>query len=302
MYCQKCGTKLNENDKFCGMCGNPVNNTSPQIPVNINLSKETYQNVVNNLKDVTYSNNGIINIFNTYIKKPITIFEEFKEKDTFNASIAMFILFPIIYGLLSILYSIELVNGVISFIKNLPMKMAKFGIMSSMEAAETVIDIQTDKEFLTFAAKAKTFLNKGDIFKYSALSFFLLMLITFIVVLVINTVMLNKKINFKSILFIVGISYIPFILAFVVQLIIGVISISFSNTMLAVSFSLTTVTLYKGIHEYSQVSKDKVFHSTALVIFVTSLVIMIVTGKVVNQYIVKLVRENMLNQIMNLIF
>ena len=42
MYCSNCGNKIEEDEKFCGKCGQPVSNN---IEVN-NTTKPTYKNKI----------------------------------------------------------------------------------------------------------------------------------------------------------------------------------------------------------------------------------------------------------------
>ena len=40
MICNKCGNQINENDKFCGSCGNTIEikNINPQATLNQNIN------------------------------------------------------------------------------------------------------------------------------------------------------------------------------------------------------------------------------------------------------------------------
>lgn len=297
MFCQKCGSELNEIDKFCAKCGNPVGS-----PANLNLSKGTYENVVNNLRDVTYSNNGIVTILKTYINKPISVFEKFHNTDVFGASIAMFILLPIIYGILAILQLSEITSGIVKILKNIPTKMADMGFISGREAVQAITEMQTSSEIIEFSAKMKTFIDKTEVFKYSALFLLILIVLTICMIVLVNKLILNNELNFKSILFIGTMCFVPVILAFILQLIIGLVSINLSIIMLPIGFILSIVTLYMGLLQNLNTSKDKVFLALGIVILAVSIVALVGADNFLASFIKQLVNKNMLYDFMDDIF
>ncbi|MBE6067097.1 MAG: zinc-ribbon domain-containing protein [Clostridium lundense] len=297
MFCQKCGSELNEIDKFCEKCGNPVGS-----PPNLNLSKGTYENVVNNLRDVTYSNNGIVTILKTYINKPISVFEKFHNKDVFGASIAMFILLPIIYGILAVLQLSEITNGIVKILKNIPTKMADMGFISAREAVEAITEMQTSSEVIEFSAKMKTFIDKTEVFKYSALFLLILIVLTICMIVLVNKLILNNELNFKSILFIGTMCFVPVILAFILQLIIGLVSINLSIIMLPIGFILSIVTLYMGLLQNLNATKDKVFLALGIVILAVSIVALVGADNFLAAFIKQLLSKNMLYDFMDDIF
>lgn len=278
MYCEKCGAELKENAKFCGKCGSSI--FGSEVSLSSNISKETYGNRDGNLKDIIYSSNGVISILKTYIKKPITIFEEFKDKDVFRSSLALGILLPIIYGILFILFTSVLVKGLIKNVMNTPNLMANFGLISKEEAFEATMEMQGGVEFFRFEQQLKSLIDNTQVFKYSSIFLLSLIVITIIIVAIINMIMLNKELNMQSIIFVVTVSYIPFIIAFIIQIIIGFFNINLSMIMIPTGIVLSTVTLFKGLSQYSNQSIDRIFLSIGMIIVLIYLMVSFLVNQI----------------------
>lgn len=243
MFCKNCGNQLIEGDRFCGNCGQNIDN-----PVS--------QTVENSIK---LNNSVFFELLKQYFTKPLSFFCELKDKDLVKSSVILLIGLPIINGLLSILYNSAVVSSIFSLFKKLPNILAEAGIITKGEAIKGQAELFTSNQFINFKDKVDNLIDNKEIFLSGAAQILIIIVLTGIILGILNAIILKSKIKATDILFISTVSYIPLILSMVLATIATFISIIFGMTILLSGYILSFITLYSGIRQLSNESNDKIF-------------------------------------------
>jgi uncharacterized membrane protein YvbJ len=78
-FCEKCGHELNQNIKFCGGCGEPVNN--PTQPITVIKAPGSIEKKINNMIIWIMIGIGLIGVI-TAMTTAIPDFEDFDTEET----------------------------------------------------------------------------------------------------------------------------------------------------------------------------------------------------------------------------
>lgn len=243
MFCKNCGNQLIEGDKFCGNCGQNIDN-----PVS--------QTVENSIK---LNNSVFFELLKQYFTKPLSFFNELKDKDLVKSSVILLIGLPIINGLLSILYNSAVVSSIFGLFKKLPNILAEAGMITKGEAIKGQAELFTSNQFINFKDKVENLIDNKEIFLSGAAQILIIIVLTGIILGILNAIILKGKIKAADIFFISTVSYIPLILSMILAIIATFISIIFGVTILLSGYILSFITLYSGIRQLSNESNDKIF-------------------------------------------
>lgn len=267
MFCKNCGNQIAENHTFCGNCGTKTFETS------INSTGGS----INNSHEFIKVKNTSMKFIKTYLSQPISFFKEVKnsEEDLNKVSLIVLTVLSVLHGFINIMYSSALINSSVSFIKKIPNLLAKSGVISPIEVSALTFD----SDYLEFLEKYKSYyhnlIDNKDIFISGLIGLVAIVLVTAIVLQLLNIIILKNKLNFTKILFISTTSYIPLVLATLVGVIATMISMLFGVFIIMSGYILSFITLYNGILEFSEESKDKVFTMLTIAFVIISAVLSI---------------------------
>lgn len=243
MFCKNCGNQIIEGDKFCGSCGQNIDNTDSQRIVT----------------PIKMKDSALLELLKKYFIKPVSFFSELKDKDLLKTSIALLIALPVINGLLNILYNSAVVSSIFSLFKKLPNILAEAGIITKGEALQGQTELFASNQFINFKDKIDNLIDNKEIFLSGSGQILIIMILTGIILGILNAIILKSKIKATDILFISTVSYIPLVLAMVVAIIATFISILFGLFILFSGYILSFITLYSGIRQLSNETNDKAF-------------------------------------------
>lgn len=260
MFCKNCGNKMDDQQVFCGNCGQPVvenqENTSPKA-----------------------NNFAIMKLIKIYFAKPITFFSELNDEDSTKASIVLVIVLPIIYGLLNILYKSSLINSIINKFKGLPDVLSGIGIITPKEAVQAKQEMIVSSGFLDMKNKIYALFDNKDIFLNGVIQVIGIVVLTGIILAILNAIMLKNKLSNKHICLLATAAYIPLVLSLGVSIIATFISIIFGAFIILFGYILSFITLYSGIIQLSEEKKDNIFILMAILFLVVSAIASIVIVK-----------------------
>ncbi|GKU23229.1 YIP1 family protein [Clostridium folliculivorans] len=271
MFCKNCGNQIIEGDKFCGACGQPVDNPSGN---SIRIKSEIGGEIVNSIK--------------TYFTKPLSFFSEFKEKDVLRPSIVLLVVLPIIYGVFNILYTSAVINSIVNMIGKLPQLLSKTGMLSKAEATLAQASLMQSSEVTASKSMLHSLISNKDIFIKGVIQLLLIIILTGVVLLILNAVVLKNKIKKEDVLFIVTASYIPMVLSVAAASLVTLISISFGLFILASGYILSFITLYSGIRQLSEETNDKTFMLMIFLFLIISALLSICVTKYIEASFVQI--------------
>lgn len=271
MFCKNCGNQIIEGDKFCGACGQPVDNPGGN---SIRIKSEIGGEVVNSIK--------------TYFTKPLSFFSEFKEKDVLRPSIVLLVVLPIIYGVFNILYTSAVINSIVNMIGKLPQLLSKTGMLSKAEATLAQASLMQSSEVTASKSMLHSLISNKDIFIKGVIQLLIIIILTGVVLLILNAVVLKNKIKKEDVLFIVTASYIPMVLSVAAASLVTLISISFGLFILASGYILSFITLYSGIRQLSEETNDKTFMLMIFLFLIISALLSICVTKYIEASFVQI--------------
>ena len=278
MFCRNCGSVVSENDAFCTNCGTPAQGGNSQNQ---------------KVGQVSIGDSAIVKLFKNYFKKPLTFFNEVKEEDSVKLSVIMIIAFPIIYGILKILYFSVLINTIIKSISKLPSLLAEFGIISKSDL------VLAQKYFLSndyISAKnnidtmISNIVDKKDIFFSGMLSFLAIVVTTGIILFILNAVMYKNKMNYKNTIFVSISSFFPLVIALLLASIVTSVSIIAGFFIMISGFILSCITLYSGVKQTSEESETKIFYSMGIYYIILSILFTIVINNRLDGFSLSIVK------------
>lgn len=206
-------------------------------------------------------------LVSNYFKKPLSIFSLMKEEDTLKTSIGLLIGMPILYGFFHMLYFIsffkKLINNLAYYISNIlnDLSTGLGNILGLKYTASDFFDISDGIAKVKEKVQTYVSLNMkcSDYFFKGILVMFLLILITFVVIEICNTVILKNSISQKNVIFIVTVGFVPLIMALILNNV--VIYISFIATLCIFAFGLimSLITIFSGIIQLNSESRDRVY-------------------------------------------
>jgi len=302
MFCRNCGIELKENHLFCGNCGaksSAAESGTYETAETSHSQKNNEGRPENNSYDFGIAKNASIKFIKTYLSKPASFFEEAKthEKDLIKISSIILAFSSILYGIINIFYTQVIINSTVSFIKNLPNLLSKLGIISQFEASTAMLNKSYSDEITQYKNYLQNLVDNKTIFINSVIFLVVLVSVTTLVIFILNKTALKDKLEFSHIFFLSTTSYIPLVLAALVSIIASFLSVFFGCFIVLLGYILSFITLYNGILEFSEESKDRTFVLLAVIFTLISAILSIILIKYIESSLNDLIKNT--KEIMN---
>lgn len=271
MFCKVCGKEIKEGDAFCTSCGAKISDDSSLNVAQKSTTNEKYDYEVQNEGEYIQSHRNFKEtmfgkIVINYFKDPFQVFSIMKNEDTTSTSIGILIGTIILYGIFSMLYFITFLKNIVDIFFR--------AINSLSDNLKNILNIDIS-DYYNYSEEISSLKNginaylttRGDNFNYfikSALSIGILILITFVIIEICNSIILKNRITHKNILFISAIGFTPLLMSTIVNNILIYISF-FATIILAIfGFIMSLITIFIGILQVSNKKDDKIYWTIAV--------------------------------------
>ena len=271
MFCKVCGKEIKEGDAFCTSCGAKISDDSSLNITQKPTDNEEYDYEAQNEDEYVQAHRSfketmlgktVIN----YFKHPFQVFSIMKNEDTASTSIGILVGTIILYGIFSMLYFITFLKNIVDIFFR--------AINSLSNSLKNILNIDISdyynysEEISNLKNGINTYLTtRGDNFSYfirSALSIGILILITFVIIEICNSIILKNRITHKNILFISAIGFTPLLISTIVNNILIYISF-FATIILAIfGFIMSLITIFIGMLQVSNKKDDKIYWTIAV--------------------------------------
>lgn len=254
-YCYKCGSKMEDDDLFCGNCG-----------------AKQYETQKSETAPVKYENNDLQNVFrclpNMFLK-PVSAGEEFISKNSRNSSIIMTIVLCLFSGVLGAWRVQQFVSNIQNLIT---------GFVSDINSLASIVGSRgsnvQDSDIIQYYSKIKQYLKipYGAIFVQNVAVLIVVVVIMFIISYLGISIVDKNKVNTLKIYNTVIVSVIPFFYFKLLAIIVSYVSnyAGFVIELLGLIICIGTfVLLVKNI--FSIDNNKILFIAAALALFIVVL-------------------------------
>lgn len=254
-FCKNCGTKLGEDERFCGNCGTPAEGptVNSQVPNTTYAANNTQPAINVNFDGFTVHMTEILNLSVNTIKKPISTILSASNTLKKQTVLWLFAVLSIVFGLLNIWN-----------IKAIATKAAS--------ASGDLSDIGLQELFVEVIEGISSKINYGKIFLYSIILFIASITIIFLVFHLVKKYIVKKPSYPLNIFTVALCSSIPFIFGFLAKIILSYISATIGFVAIFIALIVSVLSLFKGMSSELELSEDK----TAFLIPISYLVMFLI--------------------------
>lgn len=292
-FCPKCGTEHGEEIKFCGNCGNNLDESSTEG--NFSVGKNRAENLLNSsISSVNINFDNVKNLFINMLKKPATATANFCQDADKHTMIFTSILVAVLSGLIAIL-NLKLVISNLDRMISRMLSSAGGAMASEFEDFDFVISMMASY-FEDFGVGLGEMLNLpyGRIFIQYAIIFIVMVGIMYCSCYFLTQLICKVKVDIKKLYSIILAASIIILYSCLASTLLSMINIYLGTIVALFGYLMFLLNVVNSISETFEIRGDKINLIIALAVIITLIAVVLITKSFIESDIIY-IQKQMIN-------